>query len=342
MKLTKRIFFLTFFLSLIVHFSLLAQNKMIAKQDAVKKVVQKKVAPQKIAPKKIMAIKPTKVVAHSPVQKPKLAQVLSPQPKDSSATSAQIKSKTEVANASFTLFTTNAGSVSSDDFMILKEVNFSSTDYLFYLLVGMFLLLGLVRTTFPKYFNDLFALFFQSTFKQKSIREQLSQTTIPSFLLNILFFFSAGFFLYILTGYYQLHVAQTFEGNLGIWVVVLILVYVSKLLLIKLLGWIFQLQEACQIYNFIVFMMNKVMGVALLPFLLLLCFGPVDWRPVVITISFFLIAAMLTYRYIIAYPAVRPSVRLNRFHFFIYLCTFEIIPFALIYRELTAQFLQKT
>ncbi len=60
------------------------------------------------------------------------------------------------------------------------------------------------------------------------------------------------------------------------------------------------------------------------------------------TIAFFLIAAMFLYRYIIAYPSLRPTVHLNRFHFFIYLCTFEILPLALIYKELTIQLLQTT
>jgi hypothetical protein len=335
MKFSPRIFVFTILSFFMVPIGLLAQPKTIERQDASKKVATKNTTDKKVR------AKPAKVDMLATAQQPKLAgkQIM---PLADTLKTAPIKPKVAVENNNFALYTTDAGTIADDDLMILKAVDFSQTDYLFYLLVGMFLLLGMVRTAFPKYFNDLFALFFQSTFKQKSIREQLSQTALPSLLLNILFFFSAGFFLYILTGYYQLHVAQTFEGNLGIWILVLILVYVSKLLLIRLLGWIFQLQEATQSYNFIVFMMNKVMGVALLPFLLLLCFGPANWRPVVITLSFFLIAAMLTYRYIIAYPAVRPTVRLNRFHFFIYLCTFEIIPFALIYKELTAQFLQKT
>lgn len=338
MKFIRRILSLTTICTFIMYFGLLAQNKMIVKQDAAKKVAVKRPTGKKLVVKKPVG------PGYLPVQKPlafgkQTAKIIDTLGNDKID---RIKPDIFIPNSVFALHTNNAGAIAEDDVMILKAVDFRQTDYLFYLLLGMFLLLGLVRTAFPKYFADLFTLFFQSTFKQKSIREQLSQTTIPSLLLNVLFFFSAGFFLYILTGYYQLHVAQTFEGNLGIWILVLVLVYVSKLLFVKLLGWVFQLQEACQAYNFIVFMINKVMGVALLPFLLLLCFGPLNWRPVVITTSFFFIVAMLTYRYIIAYPAVRPTVRLNRFHFFIYLCTFEIIPFALIYKELTAQFLQKT
>lgn len=324
MKIQYQLLFLSLFFSIAIPMGSLAQNSA-----AVKKVVpitQKKVATW------LKVATPTKT-----------ATVLAP-PLQAKMDSFTIADEKLISPASdlLPLYTINAGPITQDVLMVTKTVDFSHADYLFYLLVAMFLLLASVRAGFPKYFSDLFGLFSHSTFKQKSIREQLSQSALPSLLLNILFFFSAGFFLCFITGYYQMQMADTFEGNLGIWVIVLISVYVSKMLVIKLLGWVFQMEEACQIYNFIIFMMNKVLGVILLPFLLLLCFGPASWRPSVVIISLFFIAAFFLYRYIIAYPSLRPSVRLNRFHFFIYLCSFEILPLAIIYKEIAVRFLQTT
>jgi hypothetical protein len=58
-------------------------------------------------------------------------------------------------------------------------------DLLFYYLIFLLLTLGTLKTLFPKYFSDLFRLFFRTTLKQKQIREQLMQTPVPSLLLNV-------------------------------------------------------------------------------------------------------------------------------------------------------------
>jgi hypothetical protein len=43
---------------------------------------------------------------------------------------------------------------------------------------------------------------------------------------------------------------------------------------------------------------------------------------------------LFIYRFIISYTPIRNEIKLNRFHFFIYLCAFEIAPLLLIYKVL--------
>ena len=42
----------------------------------------------------------------------------------------------------------------------------------------------------------------------------------------------------------------------------------------------------------------------------------------------------LLYRFILGYTAIRNQVKFNLFHFFLYLCAFEIAPLLLIYKAL--------
>jgi hypothetical protein len=51
-------------------------------------------------------------------------------------------------------------------------------------------------------------------------------------------------------------------------------------------------------------------------------------------ISYILVGGMLLYRFIISYRPVRSEIKVNRFHFFLYLCAFEIAPLLLIYKVL--------
>jgi ABC-type multidrug transport system fused ATPase/permease subunit len=235
---------------------------------------------------------------------------------------------------SWQLYTNTAGEAKQDVWLINKPVKRSSTDYIFYLLALLFLILGSIRFLFPKYFNDLFGLFFRVTFKQKAIRERLLESTLPSMLLNGLFFISGGFFLYVISGYYHWQIKGNFWYGLGFWTVILTLVYGLKWLLLRIIGWLFQMQEASNTYTFIVFLVNKVLGVMLLPVVVLMSLAPVSLHPALVTIVLFLLSALFIYRYIISYPGIKASVRVNQFHFFLYLCAFEIVPLLIIYKGL--------
>ncbi len=232
------------------------------------------------------------------------------------------------------VYTNNAGEAKQNQWLILKPVKRSSTDYVFYLLALLFLILGIIRLLFPKYFNDLFGLFFRVTFKQKAIRERLLESTLPSMLLNGLFFISGGFFLHVISGYYKWQIEGNFWYGLGFWTAILIIVYGLKWLLLRIIGWLFQMQEASNTYTFIVFLVNKVLGVMLLPLVVLMSFSPDSLHPAMVTVVLFLLAALFIYRYIISYPGIKASVRVNQFHFFLYLCAFEIVPLLIIYKGL--------
>jgi hypothetical protein len=85
-----------------------------------------------------------------------------------------------------------------------------------------------------------------------------------------------------------------------------------------------------------------MVGIFLLPIIALLAFPTPGLMPVVLTISYILVAGMLFYRFIISYRPVRSEIKLNRFHFFLYLCAFEIAPLLLIYKVLLTFMNQST
>jgi hypothetical protein len=72
----------------------------------------------------------------------------------------------------------------------------------------------------------------------------------------------------------------------------------------------------------------------LLPFLVLLAFAQGNIYAVSFTLSWITIVGLLAYRFILTYTTVRNQVKVNPFHFFLYLCAFELAPLLLIYRGL--------
>jgi hypothetical protein len=210
----------------------------------------------------------------------------------------------------------------------------NSKDTFFYLLVAILFYFALVRIFFEKYFNNLMTLFFRVSLRQQQIREQVLQTPLPSLLLNILFVISGGLF-----ACYLLHYSRFGEG-VRFWVLYLYCmgaiaaVYLVKFVILKFIGWVFSISRATDIYIFVVFLVNKMLGIFLLPFLILITFSGQEVREIFITISLAMIFVMWAYRALAGYRPVRNEIKLTPFYFFLYLCAFEIAPVLLIYKVL--------
>lgn len=207
-------------------------------------------------------------------------------------------------------------------------------ELLFYVLVLLLVWFALLRRAFPKYFADLFRLFFRTTLKQRQLRDQLMQTPLPSLLLNVFFFASGGLYASFLLQHYGLNPLQSFWLLSLYCCLGLAACYIVKFIGLKVLGWLFNMTEAADSYIFIVFVVNKMIGILLLPFLVILAFSIGNVYTIGLTLSWCLLAGLLAYRLILTYGAVRNLVKVNPFHFFLYLCAFEIAPLLLVYKGL--------
>jgi hypothetical protein len=204
----------------------------------------------------------------------------------------------------------------------------------FYLLSALVFLLAFVKTIYNKYFNNLVTVVFGASLKQKQLREQLMQSPLPSLLLNILFVLVMGIFISFIL---RQHTGGPYDADYWLQmlycVAIVGAVYLGKFVVLKFTGWVFNIKEGTNVYLFVVFLVNKLIGIFFLPLIIILAFAPAGWWTVLFTISYILLAGFLLYRYIAAYGPVRREVKVSQFHFFMYLCAFEITPMILIYRE---------
>ncbi|TDX00090.1 DUF4271 domain-containing protein [Dinghuibacter silviterrae] len=207
-------------------------------------------------------------------------------------------------------------------------------DLLFYVVLLLALWMGILKSGYQKYYDDLFTVFFRSSLRQHQIREQLLQARLPSLLYNLFFVGCAGTFLYLLAVPYA---ARLGHPEWQIWIAAIgavALLYAVKFVGLKLSGWVFGMTGAVDTYIFIVFLVNKILGVALLPIVVLLAFAQDPLQSAAATLGVMLVAGMLIYRFIRSYRPVWEEVQMSRFHFFLYLCAFEIAPLLLIYKTM--------
>ncbi len=207
-------------------------------------------------------------------------------------------------------------------------------DNLFYLLSGVLFLLALIRYFFPRYFSNLFRVFFNTSLRQNQLTDQLLQARLPSLLFNLFFIISGGLFIYFLLVNYK------WINGLNMWLVIvscialLGVIYLLKYCLLKFTGWITGYRDETNSYIFIFFLINKIIGILLFPFIILMAFAGTGIINLVIPIAFILVGVLLFLRFFRSFSLIRKQLKVSRFHFFLYILGMEILPLLLIYKTL--------
>ena len=209
-----------------------------------------------------------------------------------------------------------------------------SRDTFFYLIAGLVLLLACLKYFYSRYFTNLFRVFFNTSLRQNQITDQLLQAKLPSFLFNIFFVISSGIYAYVLSSHYHL----TNGGNEWVFVfssiTLMALVYFIKFCTLKFTGWITGLNEAVDIYVFVIFLINKIIGIFLVPFIIILSFSELQIVKIAALVSLMIIGVFLLLRFFRSYGLVQNQLKISKFHFFLYIAGLEILPLLLIYKGL--------
>nr|WP_026751000.1 DUF4271 domain-containing protein [Sediminibacterium sp. C3] len=170
-------------------------------------------------------------------------------------------------------------------FMIVDYKEKQSKDALFYTVLFLVFMLGFIKNVFPKYFQNLFRLFFQTSLRQKQTKDQLEQDGQASLLINLFFLLSAGLFITLMIQHYR-------WLDMPYWILyaystaVLAIIYFGKYLFVSFAGWVFNNSQSASSYLFLVAVVNRIMGVVLLPLIVVMAFAEAPIAVIALTISF--------------------------------------------------------
>ncbi|MBL0145075.1 MAG: DUF4271 domain-containing protein [Chitinophagaceae bacterium] len=216
----------------------------------------------------------------------------------------------------------------------------TNTDVLFYILAALTLLLAGLKAFFGKYFNNLFRVFFNTSLRQSQLTDQLLQARLPSLLFNIFFVLSGGVYIYFLLNYFGLASGVNKAILLLYSIVFLGVIYLGKYLTLKLTGWITGNSITTNSYAFVIFLINKITGILLVPLTIIIAFAQKGLAQSVVYVSFLCLGFLLVLRFFRSYGLLQSQLKISRFHFFLYLIGAEILPLLLIYKGLVV-FLSK-
>ena len=207
-----------------------------------------------------------------------------------------------------------------------------STEYFFYIFAALFLLLGLLRTIFSRFFTTMFRVFFNTSLRQNQLTDQLEQAALPSLLFNTFFVLSMGLYIYILYEHYNIHHDYINWVYLGLCMLTVAVCYTVKYVSLLFTGWLTNHKPEAKIYIFSIFLLNKINGMLLLPFTILIAFSTYKLADYASIISLFILAILILSRFFRTYGLLQNRLKLNGMHFLIYIISLEILPILLIYK----------
>jgi len=216
--------------------------------------------------------------------------------------------------------------------LIEKPHKPAGKEFLFYTLCVVLLILAIFKTIFNGYFKNLFRVYFNTSLRQTQLADQLEQAKLPSFILNIFFTITTGIYIWLLFNNYHPPRLISSKILLPFCILSVAALYFIKFCLLKFMGWVSDIPETTNNYIFAIFLVNKIIGIILIPFIILLAFLKPAWLPVITDISLLILGLFFLSRYIKSYGAIERKFPLNPFHFLIYIAGAEIIPILLIYK----------
>jgi len=202
----------------------------------------------------------------------------------------------------------------------------------FYLLLFLCIMLGLIRFSDHRYFQNLWRAFWSATLSTRQLKDQLLGAPVSNLLMNIFFTISGGAYAYYVTMVLSPQRTAMLPASLLILLMIggVMAIYLGKYFMIRFSGWALRLEGVTNQYIFNVFLINKIIGVILLPFIMLLAFGnPVMAQPIII-VSFVAVGILLINRYTRSWQVFGSFFQYSKFHFFTYLCASELLPLALL------------
>lgn len=218
---------------------------------------------------------------------------------------------------------------------ILLHPHTDSGDGVFFVLVGMTLLLGITRVIFPQQFSQLFQFMTRLYgYKKSAINNSGAAKIVSSLLLNLLFIITASWCI-VWAGIKGFSLEK--QGQYWAYAAIaLAVVYLVKHSVVTFSGWIFDAKKEASAYNYVVFSINKIVGVLLVPIIILMTYCIPQLLPVTRFVLIIFAFLLLIYRYIASFILIQENSEANVFHFFLYLCAVEIMPVLLVYKLLVA------
>lgn len=190
------------------------------------------------------------------------------------------------------------------------------------------------RFFYYRIFRQLYTAFYNFTTTNQIVRDESVLLQRASLILSMISYMLMGLFLYQISIFLDWDMG-VLQGGLIRFVFLSLSVaiaYSIKMILLRFLSTVFDLEKPVALYIFNVFLMIMMIGLLLLPINILLAYGPLQYRHWILLIAVGIIALLFVYRIVRVIGIWSGIPGFSLFYLFLYLCTFEIAPLLIIWK----------
>jgi hypothetical protein len=196
------------------------------------------------------------------------------------------------------------------------------------------MIIGYLFSAFHTRFIELVRAFFTVRFANQLSREEYSLTHPVSVFLSFNFLISCSLFILQLISSEEIFSfsAETDFVSYFILFLLLFLLYVVKIILLKILGFILDKQQALNEYIFTTFLVNQIIAIGFIPVNIFIAYGSPALAATAIYTGVLLMVIAFILKVGKGTLAALSGGGIAPFYLLLYLCTLEILPLLLGYK----------
>jgi len=203
-----------------------------------------------------------------------------------------------------------------------------------FIILLLLLLIAFLNTAYSNELRNILKAFSNENILKLQLRQNTATVKLSSTILYFIYVVIIGVFFF----YIGNHFGFMPDGN---WMLLLCIVLTGLLtagrfLLLSLLGNIFPFHKELRQYAYTITIFDFVVGIILVPIVIFFAFSPKDISQYFIYIGLAIIGLIYLYRSFRGLQIANKYLFLHKFHFFLYLCTVEIAPLAILVKLITS------
>jgi hypothetical protein len=202
------------------------------------------------------------------------------------------------------------------------------------IIIGLLLYTAILNIAFNKNIKNVFLSFYSKRALVQAAKDD-AQINFWAFIgLFLLFGLTFGLFLYQLTSYKSIYYSMSGFRLFTSFVLIILLLFAIKFLVLKFVGFIFDIQKLVTEYVSILYLTYFNIAFVFLPVTVCFSLLAAQFIPILLAVAIVLIVIIFTWLYVRSSVNIISNFRFHKFYLFVYLCALEICPILILIKAL--------
>ena len=194
--------------------------------------------------------------------------------------------------------------------------------------------LALIRLAYPNEISLMIQGFYNNRVLSQISKEENLFNSWPFIFLYLLFGFTVGLFLYLVSRFNQLGGVTEGINLYLIFSASVIVLFTLKIVTLRFIGFLFDIHRLVREYVSILYLSYFNTALIFLPIVLIMAFSPRIMAAPFVVLALFVLVTIFLFQLLRVGSTILKTYSLSKFYLILYLCTLEIGPILILIRVL--------